>query len=268
MSEKNHMPIREFSRLTGIKPANLRFYDQIGLLSPETRGENGYRYYSRRQLNSAYLISDLRELGVGLEEINRYAADRSPEKMLALFSKQDERIQKEIERLREIRHILKLHADMAHDALRHGESALLLEEREREALFLCPPIPAGMDEEEGSIFSYAYAGRHGIHLGYPLGAIVRQDDFTAGCTFPASRFYFKTHRRRNAWKPAGLYAVAYARCDVPPSEEVYHRLLHYIREQNLRPCGDVYEEYPLDEMAVQDTDRFGIRLEVPVQRVT
>lgn len=47
--QKSTMPIREFARLTGIRPANLRFYDQIGLLSPELRGENGYRYYSRRR---------------------------------------------------------------------------------------------------------------------------------------------------------------------------------------------------------------------------
>lgn len=49
MNQKSTMPIREFARLTGIRPANLRFYDQIGLLSPELRGENGYRYYSRRR---------------------------------------------------------------------------------------------------------------------------------------------------------------------------------------------------------------------------
>lgn len=38
MNQKSTMPIREFARLTGIRPANLRFYDQIGLLSPELRG--------------------------------------------------------------------------------------------------------------------------------------------------------------------------------------------------------------------------------------
>ena len=79
MNQKSTMPIREFARLTGIRPANLRFYDQIGLLSPELRGENGYRYYSRRQLSTAYLISDLRDLGVGLEEIKRYAGEREEE---------------------------------------------------------------------------------------------------------------------------------------------------------------------------------------------
>lgn len=80
MSEKKQLSILEFSRLTGIKRDNLRFYDRIGLLKPEIRGENGYRYYTRRQLSSAYLIGGLRLLGVGLEDIKRYSAGRTPGK--------------------------------------------------------------------------------------------------------------------------------------------------------------------------------------------
>ena len=63
------MQIKEFSALTGIKRENLRYYDQIGLLSPEFRGKNGYRYYSQNQLTTAYLITSLREIGIGIEEI-------------------------------------------------------------------------------------------------------------------------------------------------------------------------------------------------------
>ena len=66
MNQKKQLSILEFSRLTGISRDNLRFYDRIGLLCPEQRGENNYRYYARSQLNSAYLISSLRLLEVGL----------------------------------------------------------------------------------------------------------------------------------------------------------------------------------------------------------
>ena len=68
MGQKKNLSILEYSRLTGIKRDNLRFYDRIGLLKPEIRGENGYRYYTRRQLSSAYLISGLRLLGVHSHE--------------------------------------------------------------------------------------------------------------------------------------------------------------------------------------------------------
>ena len=64
--EEAYLPIREFSKLTGISREALRFYDKIGLLSPQTRRKNGYRYYATRQLDFAVLISELRALGMGL----------------------------------------------------------------------------------------------------------------------------------------------------------------------------------------------------------
>ena len=72
MSQKKHLSILEFSRLTGIARDNLRFYDRIGLLKPALRGENGYRYYTREQLLKLDLILLFIELGIPLREFNRY----------------------------------------------------------------------------------------------------------------------------------------------------------------------------------------------------
>ncbi|UQT48125.1 MerR family DNA-binding transcriptional regulator [Flavonifractor plautii] len=140
MNQKKQLSILEFSRLTGISRDNLRFYDRIGLLCPEQRGENNYRYYARSQLNSAYLISSLRLLEVGLEDIRRYSTGRTPERMLAFFAQQEERIQAEIARLRETSEIMKLRASLAQEALAHAEGAYLLEDRPRERIF-CVPRP-------------------------------------------------------------------------------------------------------------------------------
>lgn len=265
MSQKKYLSILEFSRLTGIKRDNLRFYDRIGLLTPEHRGENGYRYYARRQLGAAYLIGSLRGLGVGLEDIKRHSAQRTPESMLALFARQEERIQAEIAQLRETSGIMRLYADMARQALRHGEGALALEERGRERIFLCPPIPEGASEEEAEIAAYEYANRRGIHLGYPLGAITARETLGEGVP-PISRFYFKTGKRANASKPAGLYAVAYGGGDPDCYGPFYLRLLGFIREQGLRITGDAYGEVLLDELSVQEAGQYYLRVEIPVAR--
>ena len=207
MNQKKQLSILEFSRLTGISRDNLRFYDRIGLLCPEQRGENNYRYYARHQLNSAYLIGSLRLLEVGLEDIRHYSAGRTPERMLALFARQEERIQAEIARLRETSEIMKLRASLAREALAHADGEVLVEERPRERIFLCPPPPEGMSDEESESFAYEYAAGKGIHAGYPAGVLA-----TPSGGGWAYRFYFKTGGRRgNAWKPAGRYAVAYGR---------------------------------------------------------
>ena len=155
MNQKKQLSILEFSRLTGISRDNLRFYDRIGLLCPEQRGENNYRYYARSQLNSAYLISSLRLLEVGLEDIRRYSAGRTPERMLAFFAQQEERIQAEIARLRETSEIMKLRASLAQEALAHAEGAYLLEERPRTASAArrAKSLPTSMPPGRASIWA-------------------------------------------------------------------------------------------------------------------
>lgn len=264
MTQKNLMPIREFSKLTGIKRENLRFYDQIGLLCPEVRGENDYRYYSRRQLNSAYLISELRALGVGLKEIKQYSMERTPEKMLELFAQQELRIKTEISRLKEIRKVMNLQAAMARDALSYEHDAILLEEKKAEPIFLCPPLLEDTDLDEGGYLAYAYAEKHNINPGYPLGTVISFERFAKGDSSIVSRYYLKAATGHNGSKPAGLYAIAYGRCNVWKSGAVYQRLLKFIKMRRLRPCGDAYEEYPLNEMAVQNADLHAIRIEIPV----
>lgn len=197
MSQKKQLSILEFSRLTGISRDNLRFYDRIGLLKPELRGKNGYRYYTRRQLGSAYLIGSLRLLGVGLEDIRRYSAGRTPEEMLALFAEQEARIQVEIEKLQETSEIMKLYADMAQEALCHNEDEFLVEERKRERIFLCPSFPAARDEDEAEILAYEYAGSHGINLGYPMGVMVSREDLLTGVEAPALPILFQVGQ---AWE--------------------------------------------------------------------
>jgi len=44
------------------------YYDKIGLLSPESRGANNYRYYSSGQLALINVIRTLQELGMTLDE--------------------------------------------------------------------------------------------------------------------------------------------------------------------------------------------------------
>ena len=277
MSQKKQLSILEFSRLTGINRDNLRFYDRIGLLKPEMRGENGYRYYSRRLLGSAYLISCLRLLGVGVEDIRQYSSGRTPEKMLALFARQEE-----IARLRETSEIMKIYADIAHEALGH-EEGFLLEERKRERIFLCPPAPDIAGEEDSEILAYEYANDHNINLGYPMGVMISHEDLLletdqlSGTNRISEtdrlletdrlhcRYYFKAGRHGNDWKPAGLYAAAYGKGFLPDKPDAYRRRLAFIREQNLEVAGNAYGEYLLDDLAVHESGQHYGYIAVPVQ---
>lgn len=62
--------IGEFSKLSRISIRMLRYYDEIGLLSPEMIDDfTGYRYYSEGQLPIVNRITALKEMGFGLSTI-------------------------------------------------------------------------------------------------------------------------------------------------------------------------------------------------------
>ncbi len=67
--------IGEFSKIAQVSGRLLRYYDEIGLLSPEhTDPLTGYRYYSANQLPRLNRILVLKELGLSLEQISELMA--------------------------------------------------------------------------------------------------------------------------------------------------------------------------------------------------
>jgi DNA-binding transcriptional MerR regulator len=98
--------IGEFSKIAQVSGRLLRYYDEIGLFSPESIDpETGYRFYSARQLPLLNRILVLRELGLSLEQIaGLVQQDTSSEEirgMLALRKAQIEQsVQEEMAQLR------------------------------------------------------------------------------------------------------------------------------------------------------------------------
>ncbi|SDZ38818.1 DNA-binding transcriptional regulator, MerR family [Evansella caseinilytica] len=64
------LSIGEFSKICEVSTKTLRYYDEIGLIHPdEINPENGYRYYSIRQLKTMLFINRLKSYHFSLEEI-------------------------------------------------------------------------------------------------------------------------------------------------------------------------------------------------------
>ena len=61
--------INKLAEISGVSTRTLRYYDQIGLLSPKRVPYNNYRIYSQNEVDLLQQILFYRELGVPLEEI-------------------------------------------------------------------------------------------------------------------------------------------------------------------------------------------------------
>ena len=64
------MNIKEIEERSGLTRANIRYYEQEGLIAP-VRRENKYRDYSEEDLETLLRVALLRSLGFSLEEIRR-----------------------------------------------------------------------------------------------------------------------------------------------------------------------------------------------------
>jgi DNA-binding transcriptional MerR regulator/effector-binding domain-containing protein len=94
------LSIGEFSKICEVSTKTLRYYDEIGLINPdEINPENGYRYYSIRQLKKMLFINRLKSYNFPLEEIKAILEledDQSEEKLCSALNRKRREIQEKL----------------------------------------------------------------------------------------------------------------------------------------------------------------------------
>jgi DNA-binding transcriptional MerR regulator len=68
--------VKQLSKIAGITPRTLHYYDEIGLLKPSRVGDNGYRYYGEEALLRLQQILLYRELDMPLDNIKEIMGRR------------------------------------------------------------------------------------------------------------------------------------------------------------------------------------------------
>ncbi len=67
------LSIQQFAARTGLSADTLRYYEKIGLLRHVARDANGFRVYGPRDLEWVSFVLRLKDTGMPLEDITRYA---------------------------------------------------------------------------------------------------------------------------------------------------------------------------------------------------
>ena len=97
------MTVGQMSKLFNITSETLRHYDRIGLLKPIVNEENGYRYYSIKEMEILDLILDAKYLEIPLTSIKDAIANKSIENYIELIELQEKTINEKIEHLLKIK---------------------------------------------------------------------------------------------------------------------------------------------------------------------
>ena len=269
MSKKDIFSIYDFARFARTTRDTLLYYDKIGLLSPISRGENNYRYYSHGQLSVINLIRTLKTLGMPLAEIKRLNNNRSPDLTDQLLGNQLNLINEEIDALLRARKLLKLLKETIHSHLDIDETAITVQQLPERAIVLGEQNDySGGKDDYDALFDF-YLDCHekypDLDLNYPVWALFSEDRVMGRDWGWPDRYYLFGPEGYDKI-PAALYAVGYMRGGYGEGRELYVRLFDYIDANGYQICGPAYHEYPLNEICVPEEKDYLIRVTIPVKR--
>lgn len=270
---KHLFTIGEMSKLFGINIRTLRYYDSIGLLHPEyTDPDTGYRYYSSKQFESLNTIRYLRALDMPLEEIGSILQKRSVEHLLSTLEHQQEVVQKQIAALQQIDRKLRRRSDSIREHLA-SPCGILRETvfEPRKIALLRQEIPVGHDleypirelERLYNMESVMFLGKVGLSVSKENLLREQYGSFSSIFVLIEEEDCYEGPEEQ---LPAGAYLTLRFRGTHEQSGIHYHRMLEYLREHDLIPCGDSVEISLIDSCFTDDTEKYVTELQIPYRR--
>jgi MerR family copper efflux transcriptional regulator len=112
------LTIQDASRRSGLSEPTLRYYEQVGLIGPIARdASSGHRRYQDGDLDTLQALACLRVMGVGIEDMRIYQANRARGHAAAgeqrdLLLRHAERVEDQIRRLRMHLEYLRVKAEL------------------------------------------------------------------------------------------------------------------------------------------------------------
>lgn len=267
------LKISEFAHLSGITRKNLIYYDEIGLLSPEQVRENGYRYYSYRQLETVSVIGSLQEVGMSLSEIKRHLDERTPESLIELFTIQRKNIEEKIDRLWRIEAMIDTRLGATRRALEADKDFIGVKRCSEELLFAGAEIRCGDTQEELENVAkefYDFCDQEKVTYGYAVGEIIAKQTLLKGEWHYPMCYFCKVPKNEGTHplfiKPAGLYLIGFETVSYDGPEKLYEKLFKYIKDNDLTIVGNSYEEFLLDEIAVKNPNGYLVQVSIQVKK--
>jgi Cu(I)-responsive transcriptional regulator len=109
------MNISEAARRSGLSAKTIRYYEDIGLIAPAERGENGYRQYQVSAVEQLQFLARAREVGFDIDECRQLLdlqrdSKRQSRHARALVLEKSGQLQRKIDQLQSMQQVLE---DMA-----------------------------------------------------------------------------------------------------------------------------------------------------------
>ena len=237
--------VNDFARFSRTTKDTLLYYDRIGLLAPESRGDNKYRYYSTRMLAVVNVIRTLQRLGMTLEVIKELKDRRTPELADEVFERQIEKIDEKIDEWIRARKLILTLRKVIHDVANIDVDAITIKFLPAEAIILgsLNDYSRGRNPYDAllSFYSEMSESYPDMDLNYPVWGYFTKERVINGDWSWPDRYYFYNPEGHDR-KPASLYAIGYSHGGYGQTGALYERMTEYMNTSSvvlptLRSCS-------------------------------
>lgn len=249
---EKYFKIGEISRLYHIGVDSLRYYEEIGIISPK-RAESGYRLYSVNDIWRLNVIRDLRELGFSMTRIKQYLDYHNTASTLDLLQEEQDAIQAKMQTLQQLQANVERRMQTIRAAQQRPLGQIVLEDHPVRRYF---SIPQGYsDEHEMDVLIKQLLNIDPEHFyvigNNQIGTVISLQEATEHNPLKYQSV-FLIDENGDASLPAGKYlslrySGAYSQCP-----ERVKQLLDYAQAQHLKPLGNILEILWIDNHTTSD----------------
>lgn len=262
--------IGDISKLYNISNDILRYYEKIGLLIPDVRGENGYRYYSESQLWKLNNIRSLRNLGVSLNEIIDFLNTRSIKKTKEMIKFQLKKID---ENLRELLK-LKEELELKKENIRYFEN---FSDYEIPRIKYYPKryilLKNGKFKDENEINlelkklkRKSEGDNDFIFTESEIGTVIKLEEWEKGNYSDYIGTFIITNEIKENFLDEGEYLTYFFSGDYINLSKHYKKLKEFIRENNYRVCGNIIELYHIEMHITENKEEYVTEIQIPLEK--
>jgi DNA-binding transcriptional MerR regulator len=250
MGRAAKLSIQEYSELTGLSCSKLRYYDKIGLLSPEIRGSNRYRYYAPRQVLMAAFVKVLTTVGTPLSIIKIINKNKTPQNVFALLIQQQRNLDKQLHELQTAYSIINIYCGHIFAGLAVSEDVIRIQDHD-EVKIILGEIADYTDTEDfysPFITFCAMAATKNINLHYPVGGYYESIHSFVSKPAQPTRF-FSVDPHGNTRQKTGKFLVAHYKGGYGEFGDTPQKVLAYAQANKLTFRGPLYVTYLLDDVS-------------------
>ena len=261
------LTVLQFAKLHNVNKRTLHYYDEIGIFSPDYKGENGYRYYDYMQGVDFEYIRMLKELNMGLDEIKRYIDNPNEEDFKEIAEVKIKEIDQEIRTLNRRREVLedKLNKLNKCDDLRKKNSVKVIDCEEQK--FFYTPFKFE-DDDLKQFISHIKDVWTVDEYCKGIGSFISVDKIQRGEFEEYDGLFIEMlddiESKNTIIKPKGKYICAYHMGDWDTLPDFYGEIVKYAEENNLTLVGYSFE-IGMNDLAISDMEDYITQIMIRVE---